>query len=77
MEIVETEIAKIAAKEIQEVKRHNLKSTKLQKTIRYYQQQMKFHADNLTVLESTHEQSLELLAAQKQRWMDLKQKAKK
>ena len=74
MEVVDTEIAKLNAKEVKLVQKHNQEVLKVQKTISYYQQQLKFHTDGLEALETRHSESLELLAAQKERWATLKRK---
>lgn len=74
MDSIETEIAKLNAQEVKEVQRHNQKVQKVKNTISYYEQQMKFHTDNLDTLEAVHNEFLELLAARKERWATLKRK---
>jgi len=72
MDLIEIEIAKVNAKEVAQVKKHNETSQRIKQTVSYYQQQLKFHTDRLEALNTRHEESLELLAAQKARWTNLK-----
>lgn len=71
---IDIQIAQINANEVKRVQRHDEKVQKLQKTISYYQQQMKFHTDNLSTLETNHTLLLNLLTQEKQRLLVLKKK---
>ena len=74
MDPIETAIARLNAEEVKEVQKLNQKVQKIKNTISYYEQQMKFHSDNLSNLETRHTESLEWVATAKQRCLALKEK---